>query len=190
MSSYQVGIPQDGQTLGNSKPQVRDNFSIAFNSFAVNHVDFNTLGTGWHNLLTMSTLSVNPTLLGLTAGNLNVFSKLVAPNTLPQLFFAQSKTGTIYQLTGTSADATSTPAPGTNGYTWLPGGLMIQWWTAKAPGAPANFPTAFPNNCYVITGNQTTNTGSLTVIANSKTQYTASRSSSPNVDCYFIAIGN
>ena len=38
---------------------------------------------------------------------------------------------------------------GTNGYQYLPGGIIIQWGTSLT-GTLKSFPIAFPNNCYCI----------------------------------------
>lgn len=188
--TYTLGVPQDGQTLGNSKPQVRNNFNDIFNSFATNHIDFNTMGTGWHSLLTMSTLSVNPSLLG--AGNVNIFSKLFTGNTLPQLFLAQSSTSTIYQLTGTANAATSTPSPVANGFTWLPGGLLFQWGTFNDSANPltTNFNVAFPANVFNIQLSFT-NTNQFSVVTSTTlTNFVTATKGAQNKPVYWIAIGN
>jgi len=49
--SYTVGIPLDGQSLGNSKPQVRANFNQLFNFVAVNHFALNTINAGKHKFV-------------------------------------------------------------------------------------------------------------------------------------------
>lgn len=45
------------------------------------------------------------------------------------------------------------PSALANGYSWLPGGMLIQWGTNAAPGNGAGvqgFPTAFPTACFVV----------------------------------------
>jgi hypothetical protein len=156
--TYSLTVPQDGQTLGSSKPQVRTNFNDAFTSFAINHVDFNTMNTGWHTFITLFTQSIDIAVPGTSGAN--VYSKLFAGNSLPQLFLKQGSTTTTYQLTGTALAASSTPSPIANGFTWLPGGLLIQWgsFIDTAP-SPLVFPIAFPSAMFSITeSNSNTNT--------------------------------
>lgn len=183
--TFTAGIPQDGQTLGSSKPQVRNNFTNLFNTFAIDHVNGNDIThPGRHNLSSYVAQGSDPA----TAANIcAIYSKIVGG--VPQLYFRQQSSGTVYQMTGTSSSATSIPSVAANGYTYLPGGLILQWFNVIPTGALQNYPTAFPNNCFAIIGGQTTTTGSVTAIASSKTQFTA-KASNGAILCYFIAIGN
>lgn len=132
--SYTLGVPTDGQSLGNSKPQVRTNFIEIFNKFAVNHVDFNTLpGAGKHNFIQMPEVADKVTIdneIGLYCKEAQDFSNL---------FWRQETggadpekdQGAIIQMTNVL------PLNAQQGSSFLPGGLLIQWDTGTLSGGGA-----------------------------------------------------
>lgn len=55
------------------------------------------------------------------------------------------------------------PLTGENGYTVLPGGIILQWGTISGnyDGAWHNFPREFPNECFSVLVNQSDNSSDL-----------------------------
>lgn len=129
--TYTLGIPADGQSLGNSKSQVRGNFTTIFNAFAVNHVAFNSLPEGVHKRVDLQEVA-NPT-PPLTIDTL--FCK-VTSIPLGELFYVRGAGGppnTPIQLTN------GTPVNAASGFTFLPGGMIMQWgMTTLSAGSQAN----------------------------------------------------
>lgn len=114
--SYTLGIPADGQSLGNSKPQVRGNFTTIFNAFAVNHVALDSLPQGIHKRVDLLEVSTPAPLAGMDT--------LYAQATsipLGELFYIRGGSPDVIQMTN------GTPVNASSGSTFLPGGMLMQW---------------------------------------------------------------
>jgi hypothetical protein len=123
--SYTVGIPLDGQSLGNSKPQVRANFTQLYNYTAVNHVALNNLGQGKHTFVELVNQANQTTGLGESA----IYSQALGPTPFANWVYQQEtggadplrNQGAIIQMTNIK------PVNATVGRSFLPGGLLIVW---------------------------------------------------------------
>lgn len=164
------------------------------NLIAVDHIGFNTVPGGYHNVVHFFNQAADP---GTIAGVGQEYTKTVGSD---QQLFYESGLGIVTQLTGPNA-----PVSSANGYTWLPGGVLMQWGklTGLVSGSTganvitfATYGIAFPNNCFTVnlqplrvaTGNADTTyilTGSV-----SKTGFTVNNTSSSIPTAYFIALGN
>lgn len=142
--TYTLGIPADGQSLGNSKPQVRGNFTTIFNAFAVNHVALNSSPQGKHFFVEMPDVSDQAT----TTNEIGLYCKKAGSPAYSNLFFRQEiggadptkNQGAIIQMTNIA------PVNASSGYSFLPGGMLIQWDTITTNGTnstPVVFPIAF-----------------------------------------------
>lgn len=181
--SYTTGIPASGQTLGASRPQILDNFTSLKTTIDQDHVDMNNSGPGKHNKSTYPEQAAAPT----TAANEGaVYTKEAATTT--ELYWRKENNGAEIQMTR------GTPTDGVKGYTFLPGGLLLQWGAVNATisGVPETFAIAFTTQVRTITfGNPSAGgtfpivgyaTGSLSV-----TGFTCT--SSPASTVTYIAIG-
>lgn len=140
MSSYQPNIPTGTVDLDQDYLNIQHNFQQLDTSFGINHIPFSvdTLDSpaGYHteiNFVPFSTTTTNPpnnnppVVPAATAGFGQIYSAEVNDgyNTDTNLFY---KTGANrnYQLT-----TNFTPAKGSSsanaGYTFLPGGIVMQW---------------------------------------------------------------
>lgn len=139
--SYTLGIPADGQSLGNSKPQVRTNFTEIFNGLAVNHIAFNALGTGKHKFLQMPEQGSAPT-TGTDEGG--VYTSDIKGG-FTNLFWKQESGGAIPEKNqGESIQMTNiTPSNSTPGRSFLPGGMLIQWGSITTGGDGSNTPVTY-----------------------------------------------
>ena len=142
--SYTFNIPTNGQSLGNSRPQVQGNFTYINTAFAINHIAFNQVNVGKHYKVEMPRQSPSPTPAA-TEGML--FTKLSGGIT--RLIWKRDGGATDIELTGID------PKNATNGYSTLPGGIIIQWGVVDSLAssgtvlfAAANI--SFPNNCFMI----------------------------------------
>lgn len=190
---YTPSTPTASQFISISQPLIQENFSQANTIFGANHVEFDSTDVanqGKHTFVSMIEQSSDPT----TAVNeIALYTKdLGGINTL---YMRKESDGTVIQLSG--AD----PLAAASGYTFLPGGIILQWGTGHAEGTGHvnTFPIAFPNNCFsvTLTGDSTGDGRSiLRVWSKSQANFTAvtrrgdSGTQDGAADLYFIAIGN
>lgn len=132
--SFTPNIPQSGQSLGQTRDNVRNNFANYNTVMSVNHVAPNNAGQGKHNFCEFPTQGVNPNGAPATsAGEVAVYCKTIGG--VPELFMQkenQLANAADIQLSKTSYGVLAA----SNGYTFLPGGIILQW---------ANFPAAGNN---------------------------------------------
>jgi hypothetical protein len=150
--TYNQGYPQDGSSLGQSKLTIRNNLDGTFQTLAVDHINNNgqpgSKPAGYHKVIHMVPQSANP---GAIAGYGQLFTKTVNSIINDTQLFWETSTGLIQQLT-----VNITPRARTNGYTFLPGGIIIQWGVVNSPGqsGTVTFTTVsninFPNNCWNV----------------------------------------
>lgn len=171
--SYTANTPQSGQTLGFTRPVINSNFQTINTAFAVNHIAFNISGAGKHKFVEMPNQSVIPSPLASAEGTIYCKSSGIA-----QLFFTPGISGNEYQLTrainaGFSEFGTNTAyaANHTGGWTFLPGGMLLQYGLRSSPGASGaiSFPTTFTNNPYSITVSLYRASGDHNVLVSSAT---------------------
>lgn len=198
--AYELRPKSAGDDLASSKNPIRTNFQIIQTDFAVNHVAFDATGEGKHKFLQMPEQASAPTTAADEGG---VYTKSA---TGTNLFFRGESDGSEYQLT-TVSDAniatfgtnTGYVANHTGGWTFLPGGLILQYGARSTPGTsgtitfPRSFPTAYFSIILTMSRNASSSTQSVTVdnAVGTSTSSFAYRSSSSNTDpIYWYAIGN
>lgn len=150
--SFTANIPASGQTLGNSRPQVLNNFaslrSTISNSVKPNHIDVNNVGAGKHIFVEMPVQIPSAANLPLASEG-GLITQTVGADS--ELFYVRDAVNTYYQMTGSVQNSA-------NGYSVIFGGVRIQWFTATAAdGAVIPFPISFTGGTYVIVGNEITN---------------------------------
>lgn len=210
MSVYQPGIPTGTVPLNIDYQNIKNNFTQLDSSFDIDHVTFSNQSpqNGYHksiHLNPVSTTATNPP-------NNQPLSHVSVPPSLPtltpnygQLFSAQindnnSVDTALFFLTGNDLNLQLTsnflPSSTSNGYTFLAGGVILQWGTASSTGSttPISFPKVFPNNVFTVTTSRGQPSGSGTSygsinITNSGFNFTAD-SSSVGVSLRWMAIGN
>ncbi|HEX4374890.1 MAG TPA: hypothetical protein VHZ50_16415 [Puia sp.] len=192
--TYTLGIPADGQSLGNSKPQVRQNFTTIFNAFAVNHVALDSLPQGVHNRVDLQQVST-PT----PPPTLNTLFTQVTAIPLGELFYVRGGSVTPVQMTN------GDPINASTGVTFLPGGILIQWGlvTLNSSGVLANIPFS-PNfrllgannppwSIQVTYADTTFNSGllfrSVGISAYAFDKFSISSAGGNNQDVFWVAIG-
>lgn len=133
--------PSDDQTLMLTN-------TVSINAIlGVDHIPFNTDNGGRHLKAQLQDRLTIPT--GLSAGFSTLYSKVVGSPSQAELFFTRGVTGQEVQLTGNSSLVN-------DGYSVLPGGLILQWgrfvrgssWPSGAQSL--TFPTPFPNTCFMV----------------------------------------
>lgn len=200
--TFTGGIPQPGQSLGQTQAAVNNNFANYFNAFSVNHVQPNGDGTypqGKHELCEFVSQAESP---ATTSAEVAVYCRsLGVPSGTPQLFLQkQNQLANAADIQMSRVDTGALAA--NSGYSFLPGGAIIQWFVgvATSGGTSNNFPIPFPNHCYVvnisIVGASVTNPHEVWVATNypassgsALTSFIA-KSDSGSLGICVIAIGN
>lgn len=208
-SSYQPGIPTGTVPLDLDYINLQNNFQQLDTSFGVDHLPFSdqSAQNGYHKSIHLNPVSttvtnppnnqpvIPPTT---TAGYGQVFSSQIndGVNTDQALYYL-SGGGRLTQLTRNFQ-----PVRGTNGYTFLPGGLIFQWGRAVPTGGSTsvNFNIPFPNfvynvQCTIVTSNNSTirfsilNLPTLTGFVTTHTANPVFPPANNFIDFYWTAIG-
>jgi hypothetical protein len=161
--TYTTDIPISGDTLGSTRDRIRGNFQEIAAVEAINHVAFNNSDKGKHKFLQMPEQVLAPTTL-LNEGGL--YTHVGTNPAETNLFFrAEDSVGTggfRYQLTavdqtniGTFANNTAYATNHLGGWTFLPGGLLLQYGTKtnnpNGGDSTITFPKAFKSSVFSIT---------------------------------------
>lgn len=213
--TYQPGVPTGSVPLNQDYLNLQANFTQINSQFLVDHVPLtSTSGTppnGYHtdiHLVPVSTTASNPPnnqpINGYTAtsGYGQIFNAQINDgiNTDEALFFL-SGGNRLMQLTRNFV-----PVTANNGYTFLPGGLILQW--GQVTSTASSFQTltfatnniAFPNNCFAVftqiygSGTVAGGTGTIDIrkstVSKTSFQWAMVTSSSQYSGFYWVAIGN
>lgn len=123
--TFVLGMPFDGQSLGNSKPQVRGNFTTIYNWGAVNHIAMNSAGAGKHFFVEMPNQASNVTI----ANECGIYAKSLGSAAFSNVVWQQENggadplrnQGAVIQMTNIL------PLNAATGRSFLPGGLLLLW---------------------------------------------------------------
>lgn len=208
-SNYQPGIPTGSVPLNQDYLNIQGNFQQLDTSFGVDHVAFsNGTNNGYHTDIHLVPVSVFPPPTTSAAGQLYCNTVNDGVNNDTALYFLTAG-GRNIKLTENFS-----PVTGGNGYTFLPGGLILQWGvvngthggflnggdTGTVTFATSNI--AFPNNCFSVwtqlqftngSPPSSTNTGTVGVASNfTKTAFNwaCTTNSGSYTKFFWVALGN
>lgn len=187
--AYNLGIPNSPNNPSTDQPNMKTNNDNIATYVAVDHVGFNTSGSGQHNQVTFNANNVPTTPTSPPV----LFTNNVL--TVPQLFFYSGPTFNQYSAVAGGA---------TGGSAFLLGGIILKWGTLNAPDNTAiqistYAGSVFPNNCFavypVIIKSNTSNPINVTVSNISDKDHFTLRISfqtggTTSSNIYFLAIGN
>lgn len=201
--TWTFGVPADGQSLGNSKLEIRNNFNLTYNTFNQNHYPPTDPLQGKHKFVVLPTTTIPTTAVNEFA----VYSKTV--NTISQLFYtsdnstneiqvtAGNTTGVNFATLGTNTNYANTSGgkPISGGWTYLPGGLIMFYGSINTNPLvtdtvpyPFQFPSGNPAYSITLTWLNGSVNGSYTVISNLSTTFSYTLNAAP-LDLFFMAIG-
>lgn len=189
---YNLNIPLSSHNPSVDQPNMETNNNSIASIIAVDHVAFNTSGSGQHNQVTFNATNVP-----------------AVPTAPPVLFtntqdgFGTNLPGPLAQLFYYSGDAAHGQQQykinGTSGSVLLPMGIILKWvqqsGVATTGGTLNTFASAglpdFPNNLFtvIVTNTLTGTLHSIAITTWAKTGFTA-RSDSSSVGFGYLAIGN
>lgn len=106
-------VPQSGQTLGQTRVPINQNFSVIDTAFTVDHVSYNTAGQGKHNKVTFP---LNPGAV-FAANEIGLFNQNAVPTNRPDVWMARG-VAAAFPITGYDNG-------GSVAWSYLPSGLKI-----------------------------------------------------------------
>lgn len=195
-----VPCPNSGQSLGQTRDQIRTNSDLLKQSLAVNHYDLDQSNVGKHKFVEMPVQAAAPTTV---SGELALFSKTVSA--ISQLFIIRDGVaGTEKPLTAGDTSqaqfAVNTVAYSANcngGWTFLPGGLILQYGRRTTPtsSGTVTFPIPFPSGnapFSIVVTNERDSARSANINSSglSSTSFNYFMETNGSVALNWIAIGN
>lgn len=190
--------PNPGDILANSQPILLANSQYLQTSVGIDHNFTNNTATaqdGFHKSIHMI---VQPDQAP-TGNTLTFYQKitdgdtnLYASTSLEQGLRLTTFNSTFdYTLFGTSTNYPPNVVNQDGGWTYLPGGLLLQYGTMKVTGANTAvlFPMSFPTALFSLTANVKSTNG-ITISSEGVAGFTAITSTSVGTRFYWIAIGN
>ena len=159
--AFTPNIPATGQSLGFTKVPIKDNFAVIRSTIAANHYDVNDALAGKHKFSVYPVQGPNPVVT--TATEIATYA-LQTGSTI-NMFLKGISAGPEYQLTSTSDADIATFGTQTNyppavanqdgGWTFLPGGLLLQYGTKTLSASTVSqvtFPIPYAiNGLYSVT---------------------------------------
>lgn len=161
--TFQPRPNASGDTLAASRDQIRTNFEIIRDDFAINHIGFDEANEGKHSFLQMPEQSSDP---ATAANEIAIYSKEGVGPAEANLFLRDENSGgaggNVYQMSRTDDTNFATFGTNTNysgtitgGWTFLAGGMLLSYGigTTSGTGNPnctITFPKSYTNTVYSI----------------------------------------
>jgi hypothetical protein len=150
--TYTANIPQASQKISSTQQPILNNFIAIQELLAVNHVGFSdTTNFGKHTFTTLPFQNSDPST---TSTEMALYAKATGSPNAGEIFYRYPSNGTIAQLSGSSTGETSQT---TDGYSYLPGSILMKWGQATGIVTGTNtiiFPTsnipAFTTSLYTV----------------------------------------
>jgi hypothetical protein len=190
--TFTTDIPISGDSLGSTRDRIRGNFQETAAVMAINHVAFNTVGKGKHKFLQMPEQGSAPSVLVDEAG---FYAKVATNPAEANLFFRGENNGKEYQLT--SADQTNNATFGNftayaanqnGGWSFLPGGLVLQYGTVSGTNVVV-FPKQFKNATVPVVTVTPIGTGTAGFSIHATPTHTGFTIDGNGASTFWIAIG-
>lgn len=157
--AYNSAIPQPSNKLRNSQGDLLGNFQAIETLIDVNHVDFSdSTNQGKHNFVTLPVTTSSPSAPTFLSTEEGLYNLLYSTSNNNEIYahIQQSLVGTRPQEIPFTASVLSRKAftnvessgSGTEGWTYLPSGILLQWHHVTSPaggGLDSNIPTTRTN---------------------------------------------
>lgn len=126
-----TNVPLPNQSLATSQPLIQGNFVTIEAAFIQDHVDYGITGQGKHNQVTFPVQASAPSYLN---GEVGLFNLLNSNTSADELYVAKGTNPGI---------AFTASLQNTNGWSYLPSGILLKWGTAGVSGS-GNTTITFP----------------------------------------------
>jgi|SRR5271165_3263752 len=135
--AYNNAIPQPTDLISVSQGDLLNNFAAIQTLLTVNHVNFNTADQGKHMWVTFPQQGATPPAgSGFLATELGLYNAVNATTTKNELYVNKTNQATVVQvpMTASTLSTSSSPAQGTQGWSYLPSGIIIKWGNTTGTG--------------------------------------------------------
>lgn len=130
--AYTPNIPNAGDVIADSQPQLKGNFQAVKQLIDVNHGTFGSANEGKHHKVSFPVQSPTPTF---SAGDLGLYSFLNPTTNKNELYCHKIQNATTAEVPLTASILSSaTPAQDTGGWTYLPSGIYMSFGSANGNG--------------------------------------------------------
>src|SRR5690554_1420683 len=119
--AYQNNIPQPSNQLSVSQNDILQNFASIYTLVGVNHVQFDATGQGKHKWVDFPVQASNPSIVNT---DVQLFSKTSTITNAAELFIQKIDSGAVTRTYEMSAGSLIT-----DGWSYLPSGLLLKWGT-------------------------------------------------------------
>ncbi len=183
--TYNRDIPDAPNNPSVDQPPMKVNTNSTDDLINIDHFSFNDNNGGLHKQVTM----INQTAPGFpNGGNGLLFAGVNSANSWPHW---QNALGTVVMVNGI-------PSAASAGYTYLPGGIILQWGVKNLPASGDNaiaFPITFPTNCFNVQLSVERAAANIDAVviktaSISTSGFTAIAPTAGSTNIYWVAIGN
>lgn len=170
MFTYSTNVPQSSQKISATQAPIQSNFQAINELINVNHIGFNdAINFGKHNFTTLPFQVSDPA----TASNeMALYAKATGSPNPGEMFARYPSNGSVIQISGSSAGGAGAS---TNGWSYLPGNILMKWGQATGIVSGANTIT------YPTSGSQPPFTSSVFMV-----EYTPASSYTLTGPCAYI----
>ena len=159
--TYIEGYPQDGSSLGSTKAQIRANLDGTFETLSVDHINNNGVSStdpsisgtpGYHNVIRFQDQGNIFTRPQSIADTTQMYTNNDPVNGDVQQLFVMSNARKAYQET-TMLDAFYSTFGTNPGWSYIPGGLVIQWGRAtgqSSSGQNVTVPITYAHTIFKV----------------------------------------
>lgn len=192
MPSYQPGIPTGLVPLNQDYKNIQDNFTTLDSTYLVDHVPLTTApgpSIGFHKAIHLVPQAPPAVVPGF--GELYVQTVNDGFSVGQQLWYQFQNTVPVtinFPLTRNIQ-----PLGAATGYTFLPGGMFMQWGTGSTSTVGTNFPKSFPTAVFImnVTPIGKTATSPIGVTSLNSSGYICENFTGQiGINFYWVAIGN
>lgn len=189
--AYNSLIPAANDLLSQSQSEIQENFAQIKTVIDINHITFADANQGKHLYLQLPEHAAPAT----AVNEAGLYANVGATSAVTELFFRRENNGSSIPM------SEMVEISATNGWSYLPSGLIIQWGSASQSGGTSSstfaLPRAFPTTFYSITATpNNTPSGSHTdiimaTLVESLTHFRVKRKTNFGTACSFnfFAIG-
>ena len=145
--TYNQNTPLASQSIASTQPLINQNF-VGINTWtAIDHEEFGSVDAGKHKKVTLIAQSPAPSFTGTELGVYNFVNPTTTKN---ELYVTKYNNNVLTDIPITASSFNNAPGGQTNGYSYLPSGLILKWGlqnvSLSSGGGSITFPSAFPNN--------------------------------------------
>lgn len=130
--AYNANIPQPGDRLKDSQPELLANFQAINTLVGINHATFGDPNAGKHTVIDLVPQTGSPPVV-FPAGENVIYSFLDPITSQNEIYINKTQQAAVVQVPATASVLSVTNFPGNNssGWSYLPSGVILKWGLAS-----------------------------------------------------------